>query len=210
MAIQVDDIIRAAMRWKDRSGSDVVNVHFFKVSARGDMTDAELLQGIVNNFTAILYDDGMTAYFDNQSSFADVKFDLVEFQFGKIVTVESLGTYGPTGSLPGGSSSEPLPPGAALVLLFRTVGVKCLGRKFIGLLTEASGAYGAFVAGLVTAALTYGAEFLSAWTITGSAVNAILTPVIHSKRSNAWLGLVSTLVSTYAGYQRRRRQRVGS
>lgn len=210
MAIQTGDILRVADRWKDPFGSDHVNVYYFRVQNRGTETDVELCQAIADWIGAIAYNSTLTQKFAADAEHYDIKIDGVEWDGAKIVITDAYGTYVGTYPYEGEDTSDPLPPGDALVVLFRTTGVKCLGRKFLGMMCEGSHSAGNWTSGLITIVLTWAANLLSSKTFSGGAANSTIRAVIHSKRSNAWLELLSVAVSTYAGYQRRRRQRQGS
>jgi hypothetical protein len=204
-----DDYLRVGMRWKDAFGSDHVNVWYFNVIEVPipHPGNAALLQAFTDTLINQWYSSGLSLRLDNDANFADCKFDRVVVVNGQIRTAESFGLYVPTGALPGGNSSDPLPPGAAIVGLLRTSGVKTLGRKFIGMLCESDHSAAGFASTLVTPVLTYLAGFLSVMTPTPA---FRVQAQAYSKRAAAWLNFISCAVSTYAGYQRRRRQRVGS
>jgi hypothetical protein len=75
------------------------------------------------------------------------------------------------------------------------------------MICENDNSAGTFTSALVTPLLTYLGYFLASITLPGGTE---MQAVIHGKRAAAWLQFVSAAVSTYAGVQRRRRQRVGS
>jgi len=198
------------MRWQQSNGEDHINVFLFEVTARKDgESNEQCLQAFTDTLANVLYESGLSAHFHQDASLRDFRWDRVEWVGNKLEIVETYGVYLPSAPLAGAATADTLPHQIAAVGLLRTHSIRTLGRKFVGMLTEASQSGGSWVTALVLDLV----EFLGHLYIDGLSAGpgeSAAIGTLHSKRGLDWVRIIAVGVSAFAGTIRRRRPRVGS
>lgn len=207
MAVSNGDILRFGFRFTDLWDNDMMLVHHVQVTTRGtDELVAWLTQAA--KYTIASW-TGFFAYIASGIVLKDVRIDKVEWSGGKETVVEAFGIIDLDGYLGGSGVGDPLPPGTAPLVKWRTTGIKCLPRKFLFPVVESAHSEGGLSGAALTALATCADIFLDP-IVLGGGITGTIQAVTHSKRAGAWLPFISSVAEKYMSYQRRRRQGVGS
>lgn len=206
MAVQSNEIYRAACRLTGPGGQDIVNIHHFRTALESEMSDSSfctnLCTGLKNMYSSL------NAIQSNEYTVADIKIDQVAMVLGQETVTRNMGTYSwPSGYAPG-STDNPLPPQVAGLVKFSTQGVRTLAKKYIPALTVAAqDDTGMFTTTVTTALTAFAAALLNPVVFSeGYSVTA----VTWAKRAAAWLPFISAVIDAAASTQRRRKAGVGA
>lgn len=206
MTINTGEYFRVSLRVTTSAG-DQVNVYHGKTILDAPMSDTDFLTAVASAFSTKY--GSLNSYFANEVVPADIRVDQVSWGgspleeqiIRNVGTTTWVGTFAPSGS------GDFLPPGVAAHVKWRTSAIKCIGRKFLYTITEASRNGGGWSSAFATALAAFAGSILDDVTL-GSGKSMELG--LWSKRANAWVNFISFVVDTRAAYQRRRKERVGS
>lgn len=206
MTVNVNEVVRAAVRQKSASGTDIVNVFHFGTGGSGSAADADVLTAIAT-WADALYAPLNAQIPGSQTPF-DIKVDVVDLVGGVLSIIRNVGTiswgstYNPSGS------GESYALGVAIGVILRTLVGKVFGRKFIGQVSETTIAGNALATGApATAFASFLTLILDTIVIGGT---FIMTPGILSTRTLGFEAFVQADLATEVFYQRRRAIRSGS
>lgn len=188
------------------NASTIMNVWYLKTRFTGSMADVDFMDAVA---TIVSDHYGyLNNYLSEQIVPTDIKFDEVVYNPIKFRPDISryIGTVAwDTGYAPV-AAGDSLPEQDALLVKFRTSGIKTLGRKYIGILAESDRNGGGWVSGFVSAIGT----FITAW-LGEQAVDTdkFIQWGVFAKRAAQFLFFLSAAFDTRARTQRRRVEGVG-
>lgn len=169
-------------------------------------TNAQISSAVDTKLTAMTNDFIQTIVDD--AEFTNAEIDRIEWETDHWETKENLPTA--VISLQGTETSQPGPNGVGPVLTATTERPQTRGRKFLPGLYETGATDNDLIGSVITALIAMGVEWATNAAVTGSAE---LVPAIAGQ-SGPSAGLiypiVSIIVNTLLGYQRRRKPGVGS
>lgn len=203
----VNEKIRCSARFKYPGVGDVVNVWYFIMQIAGE-TDEDVMDAIEARLDTAY--SGYSSHLATDMYPYDLRFDVVDVIGGLVKTVRVMGARSWTLTTPPAGTGDPLPPMNAAIINFRTLFPKVFGRKYIGVLTESSGAIGQMVGAAFTALETFAALMITDIAMTTGELGPGTVSLKAGAGSLYWAQFVGGVVNFLLGTQRRRRQGVGS
>jgi len=206
MTVPSGAVLRASARFQNSQGSDVVNVFYFRTTFASPLDEGAVFTA-VDDYLSATY-EVFDTHFGTGGLAVDLKVDVVEWQNGKWEVTQNVGLQGWFSSASFDANADSLPPGSAvLVKLFTGIG-KHIGKKFLGMMTEAANSPGGVVASAVITAVANGFALLLDPLIIG--VGFSLNTVIVDHVTGVVRDVIEIAVSDNWAYQRRRRLGTGS
>lgn len=206
MTVLSSEVLRVSVRFSDTQGNDHVNVFHFRALNTITDPDSTVLAAIAAWADATY--SYMATNISNLVNEVDIKVDVVDFVGGVLTVVRNLGLTGWSMSTAPSAASDPMPPGVAALCKLLTGLGKVYGRKFIGMITENSGANGIISTSFQAQIANFAANFIAG--ITGVLTGGDLQAGVMSQKYTAFIPVTSYDVSDTIAYQRRRRQGTGS
>ena len=125
---------------------------------------------------------------------------------GKVTVIQPVGDIPWTTWSGGTATGDELPQGCAAVCNFPSVSPGVQGRKFLGVLVETAQANGTLSSAAQTAVGNFVTGLLNGFSYSAET----FLPVLMSTKYAAYREIVSGIVKTVVGYQRRRKPGVGA
>jgi len=192
------DVIEAAARWEYNAVEDVVNVFQFQKTDAGDISDSNTIDDILDLVEAVY--TLLLGIITTIQVARDIRISNVSQNY--VLSTE------PWPSITAGTGTgDPLPPGVAGLVNFRTTVAKVNPRKYFGALTEANNA----ATGLITVAGTTALSNAGALLLTSMlGTYASWEYGYLSPKTSNFEQVQSYSVTNVPAYQRRRKQGRGS
>ncbi len=206
MTISDGDVLRASARWSGPNAQDIVNVWYFQADFTTTDTDEDVFDAVDTFITRVFlpFDDDLST----DMTPVDLKVDIVDFVGGKWVVTHNVG-FGPWGAgITTTEASDNLPPGAAAVGFLYTALGKHQGRKFFGGFTEDGSSGSGSVDSTMQTRILLGLAQLLIDEIVQAGNN--LVSVVPDTVFGIPREVLAVALNATWGYQRRRRQGVGS
>lgn len=199
MAAQ-NNVYRVAARMAGAQGQDIINVWHVVLANYVTGNDNDVAQELVDTISAA-YLALKPAASDDQAS--------VDMSVQNVTTGAVQGTFQWTSPFVGQLTGDNLPQQDSLFAFFRTGVSRRIGRKFLGIVTEASQATGTLIPSIATTMATFLAQFIG--TFVGSTTgNTYLFGVWNPNKLPVFLAFTEAIFNTLIMTQRRRRFGIGS
>lgn len=204
MAFAQGAVAKVVATMQDENGSLIENVYFYQNTGAGDIVQSSFMTAVEAELST------MYAFIENYIPDTclpvSIEADVVAFSGGKLIVTQNIGEIAWTTWSGGTGTGEGLPQGCAAVCSFPSVSPGAVGRKYFGPLTETAQGGGELISGLQTALASLIAEFLDGFSVGTDTCE----PCVMSTKYAALKLLVSGIVNAVVGYQRRRKNGVGS
>ncbi len=208
MPLDANHALRCSARFKSTVSGDIVNVYHWYPLAAVTVTDDDIFTAVFAKLSAMFANiaSNITANVDPY----DLRLDEVEFFVDHERVVRTLGTRTWTLTNPPVGAGDGLPSMDAAIVNFRSVLPGTYGRKYLGSIIEGNQAEGTLTGACVTAITSWATSYLAYLTL--GAVNCV--PCVISAKTNDvgshFIALVSAVINSLLGTQRRRRVNRGS
>lgn len=199
MAAQFN-VYRVAARMAGAQGQDIINVWHVQIANYITGTDADVAQELVDTISAA-YLLLKPAASDDQAS--------VDMSVQNVTTGTVQGTFQWTSPFVGTLTGDNLPQQDSLFAFFRTGISRRLGRKFFGIITEASQATGTLIPAIATAMATFLAQFIGSF-VGATTGNTYFFGVYNANKIPVFVNFTEAIFNTLIMTQRRRRFGIGS
>lgn len=200
MTVNVNDVIRVTARLEWNGAVDVQNTFTARCSAAGGVTDsnakADLAEWVDDIYTAL-------------NSIMPTSLDYIDIDFFNITQDVPMGVdFWPTLTVGGGGTDEVAATGVAYVITAFTNVVRVHGRKFFGPVISGGIVDGVFSSGVMTALASAMAIWIAPFN--GGTSGEPWVPGVWSRALSLFRAFRDVVVRNIPGYQRRRKQGVGS